>query len=152
MIKIHIDGAARGNPGPAGYGIYASDKEGNCLAEAYGFLGNQTNNYAEYTALIAALNLALSKGWKRLHFCSDSQLMVKQLSGEYKVKNSGLAVLFKEVQKLRPKFDYLKVEHVRREFNKDADRLANVAVDTGGSQPAEINPLFLAEAGQQELF
>lgn len=152
MIKIHIDGAARGNPGPSGYGVHAADQDGNTTEEAFGFLGNQTNNYAEYTAMIAALNLALLRGWKKLHVCSDSQLMVKQLRGEYKVKNPGLALLFRQVQKMRPRFDYLKIEHVRREFNKDADRLANEAVDTQDSVPREINPHLASEAGQQDLF
>ena len=152
MINIHIDGAARGNPGPSGYGVYVSDQEGNCLEEAYGFLGNQTNNYAEYNAMIAALNLALLRGWKNVHIFSDSQLMVKQLKGEYKVKNPGLAVLFKEVVRLRRKFGPIKLDHVRREFNKDADRLANKAVDTEGSNPVDINPQLLKDAGQQELF
>jgi ribonuclease HI len=152
VLNIHIDGAARGNPGPSGYGIFVSDKEGSCLEEAYGFLGNQTNNYAEYTAMIAAMNLALLRGWKDIHFFSDSQLMVKQLKGEYKVKNPGLAVLFREVSRLRRKFNHVKLDHVKREFNKDADRLANKAVDTQVSNPVEINPQFLADAGQKELF
>jgi ribonuclease HI len=138
---IHIDGAARGNPGPAGYGIAVFTENGEMLEEAYGYLGEQTNNVAEYCAMIAALELAKFKKWARIRLKSDSQLMVKQLNGEYKVKNETLKKLFQQAKKLAGSFKEFTVEHVRRKDNKDADRLANKAVDEGDSLPHFINPM-----------
>lgn len=141
MITINIDGAARGNPGPAGYGIIARDKSGAVLREAYGYIGEQTNNFAEYTALLAALELALREKWKEVRIKSDSQLLVKQIRGEYKVKNSTLFSFHRRATALLGRFDSFSVVHVERGNNKEADKLANKAVDTMSSDPREINPI-----------
>lgn len=140
-IIIYIDGAARGNPGPAGYGIYATDENKEEIAEAWGYIGEQTNNFAEYVGLIAALELALENGWRKVHVRSDSQLLVRQLTGQYKVKNEVLANFYRRAQVLRSRFLKFTIEHVLRKFNKDADRLANKAIDTQSSEPKSINPV-----------
>ena len=141
MVTIHIDGAARGNPGPAGYGVHAIDADGETLASAYGYIGEQTNNFAEYIALLAALELAHRKTWKRIRIRSDSQLMVRQLNGEYKVKNPVLSTFYRRAQILRSRFEKVTIEHVKREQNKAADRLANTAVDKMESHPKWLNPV-----------
>ena len=143
MIYINIDGAARGNPGPAGYGIYVSDKQGETIEEAYGYVGDQTNNFAEYTALLAALKLARLRGWSEVHIRSDSQLLVRQLNGQYKVKNEVLARFYRQALSERSRFKYCRIDHVLRGENKKADKLANKAVDEQDSQPREINPILV---------
>lgn len=127
---MHIDGGSRGNPGPAGAGvvIYSADDRTE-LYEAGFFLGEKTNNLAEYTALLEGLKALLDRNINRVEIFSDSQLMVRQISGEYRVKNAGLKPLFQEACGLIKKFQYCKIEHVRREKNKDADKLANMAMD-----------------------
>jgi ribonuclease HI len=141
MLIVNLDGAARGNPGPAGYGICVYDENEELIDQAYGYIGKQTNNVAEYTAMIALLDWAKIKGWKELTIRSDSQLMVKQLSGEYRVKNEVLAKLYTRV-KLQLKFlTKYKIVHVKREFNKCADKMANKAVDDIDSDPLSINPM-----------
>jgi len=138
-VRVHIDGGARGNPGPAGFGVHAEDATGEVVAELYGFLGRTTNNIAEYAAFIAALEWARARGVTRLQVNSDSQLLVRQIEGSYKVRNAGLKPLHARCRSLMIGFPLLRLEHVRREDNKKADALANRAMDEGaGNIPAPI--------------
>jgi probable phosphoglycerate mutase len=124
----NIDGGSRGNPGPAGYGVHIEQSDGTIvdLKEA---LGIATNNIAEYRGLLAALTWAVTHGVERFHIRSDSELLVKQLQGRYRVKNPGLQPLYEQARGLLRQIRQVTFEHVRREFNKDADRLANEAMD-----------------------
>jgi ribonuclease HI len=131
-LVAHIDGGARGNPGPAGYGVFLEDVEGRPIAELSKYLGRQTNNYAEYSGLLAALEYALNHEWKAIKVLSDSELQVCQLKGIYKVKHPGLRELYDRAQSMIRQLRWFLVEHVRRERNRDADRLANQAMDQGG--------------------
>lgn len=124
----NIDGGSRGNPGPAGYGVRIEREDGTSV-ELKQALGMATNNVAEYNGLLAALRWAAEQGVSALHIRSDSELLVKQMKGEYRVKNAGLQPLFEEARALARRIGRVKFEHVRREFNKDADRLANEAMD-----------------------
>lgn len=128
-IIAFTDGGARGNPGPAASGAYLTDEHGKVLKEHGRYLGHQTNNFAEYSAIIDALTHAQELGADEVAMFMDSELAVKQLNGEYKVKNPGLAVLFMKVHNLRLHFKKVTFTHVRREKNKDADRLVNEAID-----------------------
>lgn len=132
LITAHIDGGARGNPGPAGYGVVIRDAAGKKLAELSEFLGHRTNNYAEYSALLAALEYAQQHGHAALKVVSDSELLVRQMNGEYKVKSPDLRPLYERARGLARKFQRFSIEHARREQNRDADRLANAAMDRGG--------------------
>ncbi len=130
MITVYIDGGARGNPGPAGYGASIQDADGTVLDELHGGLGIATNNIAEYNGLLAALRWAAHHGHRKVHIRADSELLVKQMRGEYKVKNEGLKPLFLQACALiRSIGGDVSFEHVRREFNKDADRLSNLGMD-----------------------
>ena len=129
MNTAYIDGGSRGNPGPAGYGVQIVDESGAVIAELYGALDDTTNNVAEYHGLLAALAWAVDQGWRALHIRSDSELLVKQLRGEYRVKNPGLQPLYQDARALIGRIGRVTFEHVRREFNKEADRLANLAMD-----------------------
>ena len=124
----HVDGGARGNPGPAGYGVHITRDDGSSvdLKEA---IGVATNNIAEYNGLLAALRWAVNEGVRSLHVKADSELMVKQMLGVYRVKNPGLQPLYEEARRLASRIGRVTFEHVRREFNADADRLANEAMD-----------------------
>lgn len=128
-IVVYTDGAARGNPGPAGIGYVIYDREGAVLAQEAAYLGETTNNVAEYTALIRALERAtgLSDGPVRVY--SDSELMVRQLSGEYRVRQPHLLPLHDEAQRLLARFTRASVTHVPRAKNKEADRLSNEGID-----------------------
>lgn len=128
-LVIHVDGGSRGNPGPAGAGVVISDEAGARLHEGAYFLGNQTNNSAEYQALIRGLQRAESLAPRPIHIRSDSELLVRQVIGEYRVKNESLAVLFKQVQMLLLRFGGWQIRHVPREQNRRADELANIAMD-----------------------
>ena len=130
-LVASIDGGARGNPGPAGYGVVFEDEIGRPVAELSEFLGHQTNNYAEYSALLAALNYTLRHGFKALKVISDSELLVKQINGEYKVSNPTLKELHSRAVKMLDQLDYFEIKHVLREKNREADRLANLAMDRG---------------------
>ena len=130
-IVAYIDGGARGNPGPAGYGVRIEDEHGALISEFNGFLGTSTNNVAEYNGLVAALKYAQQHGHKRVHIKSDSELLVKQMRGEYRVKNPGLQPLYQQARAIALGLERIVYEHVRREQNKDADRLANLAMDEG---------------------
>jgi probable phosphoglycerate mutase len=129
VIIAYIDGGSRGNPGPAGYGVQIVGEDGDVLAELHEFVGHSTNNVAEYRGLLAALAWAVDHGVSPLRIRSDSELLVKQLRGEYRVKNPGLQPLFQEARALIAHIGRVTFEHVRRELNKDADRLANLAMD-----------------------
>ena len=124
----HIDGGSRGNPGPAGYGVHIERADGT-IVELKEQVGVATNNVAEYRGLLAALSWAASQGIAKLHVRSDSLLLVKQMRGEYKVKHAGLRPLWQEARDLARQIREVQFEHVRRELNKDADRLANEAMD-----------------------
>ncbi len=130
-LVAYIDGGARGNPGPAGYGVFIQDQASHPVAELRNYLGRQTNNFAEYSGLLAALEYAIQHGYKALQVFSDSELLVKQLKGIYKVRNEGLLPLYQRAKAMIRQLDFFKITHVRREQNKDADRLANLAMDEG---------------------
>jgi ribonuclease HI len=129
MTTAYIDGGSRGNPGPAGYGVQIVDENGQVQAELHQSLGHATNNVAEYQGLLAALAWAEDRGLRRLHIRSDSELLVRQLKGEYRVKNPGLQPLYQEARERVARIGKVTFEHVRRELNREADRLANLAMD-----------------------
>ena len=139
MIVAYIDGGARGNPGPAGYGVRIEDAHGALVAEFSRSIGVATNNIAEYKGLLAALRYSLDHGHRVVRIRSDSELLVKQMRGEYRVKHPGLQPLHQDAKRLIAELDKVTFEHVRRELNAHADRLANVAMDesqrAAGSQP-----------------
>jgi ribonuclease HI len=134
LLQIHIDGASRGNPGEAGYGVFVTDADGGEVASLYGYLGRATNNVAEYQALLQALRFAEQRGAKRLRVFSDSELVVRQVNGQYKVKHPDMLALHGEARALLQRFKDVQVAHVRREQNRDADRLANTALDLKSSK------------------
>ena len=129
MITAYFDGGARSNPGPAGYGVYIVDDQGAVLAELHGSLGISTNNIAEYNGLIAALQWAVDHGVTEITIKGDSLLIIEQMRGNYKVKNEGLKPLHMQARMLVMQIGHVTFEHVRREFNKDADRLSNIGMD-----------------------
>lgn len=128
-LIIHTDGGARGNPGPAGIGIYMTTPTGEVVKEIAEYIGETTNNQAEYQALIRGLEEARELGAQTLQIFMDSELIVKQIKREYKVKNKDLAPLFAGVNSLSQQFKNVSVEHVPRAQNKEADRLVNEAID-----------------------
>jgi len=130
-LIAHSDGGARGNPGPAGYGVVLQDQSGRKVAQLSEYLGHQTNNFAEYQGLIAALEYALEHGAKALKVISDSELMVRQIKGIYKVKNATLQDLHGRAKELIAKLEWFSISHALREHNTEADRLANEAMDKG---------------------
>jgi ribonuclease HI len=135
-LVAHIDGGARGNPGPAGYGVLIEDEVGRPVAKLSEFLGVRTNNWAEYSGLLAALRYALDHGHTGLKVLSDSELLVKQMLGQYKVKSPELKELYDQARALARRLEYFVISHVRREENREADRLANDAMDKGSGRPA----------------
>jgi ribonuclease HI len=130
-LLAHIDGGARGNPGPAGYGAVITDQAGRRLAELSEYLGHHTNNHAEYAGLLAVLEYARRAGARGLQVFSDSELLVRQMQGRYKVRSPELKPLHAEAQRLRHGLEWFRIEHVRREKNREADKLANKAMDKG---------------------
>jgi ribonuclease HI len=134
MIRAYIDGGARGNPGPAGYGVRIEDMDGNLIEELHGALGIATNNVAEYNGLLAALKWAVDHGQPDVHIRADSELLVKQMRGEYKIKNAGLQPLAARARLLMMELGKVTFEHVRRELNTEADRLSNIAMDEAERQ------------------
>lgn len=132
-LVIHIDGGSRGNPGEAGFGVYVEASDGS-TTELYGYLGHATNNVAEYQALLHALRHALARGALRVRILSDSELVVRQMAGEYKVKHPDMVPLHREASGLMRRFERATLAHVRREQNRDADRLANRALDERASK------------------
>jgi len=135
-IVAHIDGGARGNPGPSGYGVFIQDQAGKKVAALSEYLGHQTNNFAEYQGLIAALEYALNNDHQALKVVSDSELMVRQIKGIYKVKNSTLQDLHARAKQLIAQLDWFSIGHVLRGDNREADRLANAAMDQGMGRAA----------------
>jgi ribonuclease HI len=137
----HVDGGARGNPGPAGYGVVIQDPSGKKIAELSQYLGHRTNNYAEYHGLLAALRYAIAHHIQSLKIISDSELMVRQMKGIYKVRHPDLRKLFDEAQHLTSQIEHVDIRHALREHNQNADRLANEAMDRGKSTTrAEAEP------------
>ena len=130
-LIAHTDGGARGNPGPAGYGVVIDDSSGRRVAALSRYLGRQTNNFAEYQALIAALEYAVRHGPKTLKVISDSELLVRQIQGIYKVKEPTLRDLHRRATQLISELEWFDIEHVLRGHNRDADQLANEAMDQG---------------------
>jgi ribonuclease HI len=130
-LIAHSDGGARGNPGPAGYGVVIQDQSGKKVVHLSEYLGHQTNNFAEYQGLIAALEYAVQHGPKALKLISDSELLVRQIKGIYKVKNATLKDLHGRAKELIAQLEWFSIGHALREHNRDADRLANEAMDRG---------------------
>ena len=140
--RANIDGGSRGNPGPAAYGIVIRDGRGEIVTKLKKYIGRMTNNVAEYYGLIAAMDYAQSHGIRALRVESDSELLVKQMRGQYKVKSEDLRPLFERAQKMSKAFDSFRIEHIYREQNREADALANEALDetegkTAGSAAAK---------------
>src|SRR6202163_5052621 len=135
--QANIDGAARGNPGPASYGVVIRDGSGELVAKLKKYIGRMTNNVAEYYGLIAALDYAQSHGVRALRIESDSELLVRQMRGHYKVKSADLRPLFERAKKMSQTFESFRIDHVYREQNCEADALANEALDetSGGPRP-----------------
>lgn len=129
-LVIHTDGGARGNPGPAAIGIVISDQNGKTIKEFGTYIGETTNNEAEYRALIAGLEEAVEKKAAKAECYLDSELVVKQLNGQYRVKNERMQILHSEVKELMQKIPEITFTHVKREKNKDADRLVNQVLDS----------------------
>jgi len=129
-FKIWTDGGSRGNPGPCGAGGLIKDSTGVVVAEVSEYLGIQTNNYAEYKALLLTLNRAVQLQIKNVIVYSDSKLVVEQMKGKWKVKNENIIPLHKEVSNIISYFDLIEFIHIPRRFNKEADALANKAMDS----------------------
>ena len=133
-LIAHTDGGARGNPGPAGYGVVIHDSKGKRVASLSKYVGRQTNNFAEYQALIGALEYAIENHHKALKVVSDSELMVRQIKGIYKVKEPTLRDLHARATELIAKLEWFQIEHVLRGHNREADQLANEAMDKASGQ------------------
>ena len=145
--RANIDGGSRGNPGPASYGVVIRDPRGEIVARLKKYIGRTTNNVAEYYGLIAALDYAQSNHIRALRIESDSELMVKQMRGQYKVKSVDLKPLFERAKKMSQTFSSFRIEHVYREQNKEADALANEAMDEAdGKSPASRSTVAVSES------
>jgi len=150
-LIAHSDGGARGNPGPAGYGVVLQDEAGRKVAALSQYLGHQTNNFAEYHGLIAALEYAIGHGHKALKVVSDSELLVRQIKGIYKVKNETLKELHGRARQLIAQLDWFFIDHALREHNREADDLANQAMDTGTGRVMRAPSPASVSATQQEF-
>jgi ribonuclease HI len=139
-LVAYTDGGARGNPGPSGYGVVIKDESGSKVAALSEYLGHQTNNFAEYQGLIAALEYTLEHGPKALKVISDSELLVRQVKGIYKVKNPTLQDLHGRAKELIGQLQWFSIGHALREHNQEADRLANEAMDRGMGRNARPAP------------
>ena len=140
-LIAHTDGGARGNPGPAGYGVLIHDSKGNQVARLSQYLGHQTNNVAEYQAFLAALDYAVRNGPRSLRVMSDSELMVRQIEGVYQVREPTLRNLHARAQELISRLEWFEIVHVQRSANREADLLANEAMDRGsGTKPFRVPP------------
>jgi len=148
-LIAHVDGGARGNPGPAGYGVVITDQTGRKVASLSEYLGHQTNNYAEYNGLLAALDYAIEHGPRALKVVGDSELLVKQIRGEYKVKSPTLLDLYQRAKKMIGKLEWFSIQHVLRGGNQEADRLANMAMDKGMGRTSAAPSLAPAPRGQE---
>lgn len=131
-VFIYTDGASRGNPGPASIGVHIVDSDGNICTQFGEELGHKTNNFAEYSAVIKGLRIALDHQVHQIVLKSDSQLLIRQLLGKYRVKEPTLIPLFHKCKQLLEQFESFQLEHIPRELNKEADRLANQALDHSG--------------------
>jgi ribonuclease HI len=149
-IVAYCDGGSRGNPGPAGFGVYIQDSAGKVLGELSQFLGVHTNNFAEYSALLASLEFAIANGHRSLRVVSDSELMVKQIKGQYRVNSPELRPLYEEAKRRIARLDHFQIQHVLREKNRHADRLANVAMDRGMGRAPAASPAAPASAKPAE--
>ncbi len=138
-VTAYCDGGSRGNPGPAGFGVYIEGPDGEKLAELSEYLGKATNNVAEYSALLAALEWALKSGRARLRVVADSELLVKQMQGRYKVASPDLRPLYEEAKRRVAQLEGFRIEHVLRGKNQKADRLANLAMDKGMGRAAGVS-------------
>ena len=145
----HVDGASRGNPGPAAYAVVMRDPEGRVVLELAKKIGRETNNVAEYFALLAALDYAAAHGLRSLRIRSDSELLVRQVQGRYKVKSAHLQPLHERVRKLVGELQYFAIEHVPREMNREADALANAALDSRAPTAALRTSTSPVEAGEE---
>ena len=150
-LIAHSGGGARGNPGPAGYGVVVQDESGRKVAALSEYLGHQTNNFAEYQGLIAALEYAVQHGPKALKVISDSELLVRQIKGIYKVKNATLQELHGRAKELIAQLDWFSIGHALREHNQEADRLANEAMDKGAGRSVMPAPVQTSVQSQQEF-
>jgi ribonuclease HI len=148
-LIAHVDGGARGNPGPAGYGVVITDQIGRKVASLSEYLGPQTNNYAEYNGLLAALDYAIEHGPRALKVVGDSELLVKQIRGEYKVKSPALLELYQRAKKMIGQLEWFSIQHVLRGGNQEADRLANMAMDKGMGRTSPAPVLAAAGRGQE---
>jgi ribonuclease HI len=137
-VTAYCDGGSRGNPGPAGYGVHITDENGIVVGQLSEFLGRKTNNYAEYSGLLAALDFAVEREHPRLRVVSDSELMVKQIKGQYRVNSPELRPLYEEARRRINKLESFQIQHVLREKNQQADRLANLAMDRGMGKAAPV--------------
>lgn len=135
-LILRVDGGSRGNPGPAAYGVAVEDESGNPLHSLRASLGHQTNNYAEYCGLLAGLRYAQAQGARKVRVYADSELLVRQMQGRYQVKSPNLQALHAEASRLAAGFADFAIAHVRREQNREADRLANLAMDEAKADPA----------------
>ncbi len=140
-IYAHCDGGSRGNPGPSGFGAVVTDAAGHPLAELSEFLGIRTNNFAEYSGLLAVLEWALTQGHRRVKVVSDSELMVKQIQGKYKVNSPDLKPLWQTARDRIAKLDGFEISHALRHKNKEADALANQAMDRGMNRQPPSGPV-----------
>jgi ribonuclease HI len=140
VITANVDGGARGNPGPAGFGVSIKDEHGRVIAELYEGIGITTNNVAEYRGLLAALEWAAAHGHPRLHIKSDSLLVVQQMRGKYRVKHENLLPLYRQARHLVARVGQVTFEHVPRELNKDADRLSNLGMDLNAKGEGDCRP------------
>jgi len=150
-LVAHTDGGARGNPGPAGYGVVIKDGQGNKVAALSQYLGHQTNNFAEYQALIAALEYAVEHGPKALRVISDSELLVRQMKGIYKVKEPTLRDLHGRASQLVRQLEWFDIDHVLRGHNKEADQLANEAMDKASGRAPFRSPVSPGQRPPQEF-
>ena len=153
LVTANIDGGARGNPGPAAYGIVLRQADGTTLLAAGKYVGRATNNVAEYYGLIAALDAAAERGVRRLRVESDSELLVRQIEGRYRVKSPDLRPLHERAEKLARAFEHFEIAHVPREKNREADRLVNAALDgeqTGNRSGSTTTKLEKRPEGPQE--
>jgi len=134
-FQANIDGGSRGNPGPASYGVVVRNERGEIVAKLKKYIGRMTNNVAEYYGLIAALDYAQSNGVRALRIESDSELLVQQMRGHYRVKSPDLRPLFERAKKMSQTFESFRIDHVYREQNTEADALANEALDETSGKP-----------------
>ena len=144
-VVVHVDGGARGNPGPAAAGAVATAPDGSPLGERSVYIGEATNNVAEYRAIQLGIELARDLGASEIELVNDSQLVARQIGGEYKVKNKGLIPLFTETMAALREFDRWSVRDVRREQNERADQLANEELDRQAGKPAPVEEDDLAD-------